>query len=257
MLFSFSHQFGLDAYGLAFLSIAALASGLVRGFTGFGYAMIFVPLAAVIIGPIKAMALIWFMDLPFALPLAYRSRDNAEMREVTLLVIGATLLFPIGLWLLVSLDPISVRWVVVTLILLAVATMASGWRYKGSPGKLLSLSVGGLSGITGGLANMGGMPLAVFWLAAQKNDPQKTKDNVNMFFGVEAVFSGVLLWWSGILTWAGAQLALLLCIPFGLGLLLGMKGFHLASQETFRHVAYAIITLAALLAMPLFDGLIR
>ena len=37
----------------------------------------------------------------------------------------------------------------------------------------------------------------------------------------------------------------------------GGRVFHLASAETYRRVAYAIIALAALASMPLFDRLLR
>jgi hypothetical protein len=42
-----------------------------------------------------------------------------------------------------------------------------------------------------------------------------------------------------------------------LAMFAGAKVFHFASETTYRRVAYAIITLAALLSMPLWDGWLR
>ncbi|MGL4635682.1 MAG: TSUP family transporter [Beijerinckiaceae bacterium] len=241
---------------LLILSLTALLGGMVRGFTGFGFAMVFVPIASVVVGPVTAVALIWFIDLPFVFPLAAMAFRQTEWREVIPLFIGATLLFPVGVWMLTSIDPVTARWVIALLILSAVATLSTGWRYKGAPGKPLSIGVGGISGITSGLASLGGMPIAVFWLAAQKSNPRQAKINMNAYLGTMTFVSGAVLWWNGILTWATVQAAAVLCVPFGFGLLAGFRMFDLASEQTFRRVAYMVITFAALAALPILDGVI-
>ena len=165
---------GVSADGIAILLAATLLGGLVRGFTGFGFAMVFMPLASVVLGPVAALGLIWFIDLPFALPIAARSAKTAEWREILPLLLTATLALPAGIWLLIWLDRETMRWVLALLVLTAVALMASGWRYHGRPTIPLSLGVGALSGLFNGMASIGGMPLAVFWLGAQRNDRHKT-----------------------------------------------------------------------------------
>ena len=74
---------GVSADGIAVLLAATLLGGLVRGFTGFGFAMVFMPLASVILGPVAALGLIWFIDLPFALPIAARSATTGTRRGPT------------------------------------------------------------------------------------------------------------------------------------------------------------------------------
>ena len=71
---------GVSADGIAVLLAATLLGGLVRGFTGFGFAMVFMPLASVVLGPVAALGLIWFIDLPFALPIAARSARRLSWR---------------------------------------------------------------------------------------------------------------------------------------------------------------------------------
>ena len=235
---------------LLILALAGLLGGLVRGFTGFGFAMIFVPIATIAVGPMMAVGMIWFIDFPFALPVAAGGLRRTHWREVLPLLVGATVLIPVGVWLLTVLDPLVSRWIIALSILAAVAALASGWRYRGEPGVPLSLGVGSLSGLASGMAQLGGMPLAVFWLAAQKNDPRQTRDNLNSYFGIAPFISGFFLWWGGVLTLPALKAALLVCLPYGLGLLIGSKLFHLASEQTFRRLAYAVITLAALAAIP-------
>ncbi|MGX5736588.1 TSUP family transporter [Bosea thiooxidans] len=247
---------GLAASGFAVLLAATLLGGLVRGFTGFGFAMVFMPLASVVLGPVAALGLIWFIDLPFALPIAARSAKRAEWGEILPLLLTATLALPAGIWLLTWLDRETMRWILAVLVLLAVMLMASGWRYHGQPTVSLSLGVGALSGLFNGMASIGGMPLAVFWLGAQRNDRHKTRANMQAFFGVSTLISGTILWWKGILTTGSLLMAVPLFAVYGIGLWAGTHGFRLASEETFRRGAYAVIFLSALISLPLWDVVI-
>jgi uncharacterized membrane protein YfcA len=246
----------VSASGLAVLLLATLLGGLVRGFTGFGFAMVFMPLASMVIGPVAALALIWCIDAPFALPIALRNAKHAEWREVAPLLLTATLALPAGIWLLIWLDRETMRWILAGLIFAAVALMASGWRYHGRPGIPLSLGVGVLSGLFNGMASIGGMPLAVFWLGAQRNDRHKTRANLQTFFGCSTLISGTVLWWNGILTVSALLMALPLFAAYGAGMWAGTHGFRLANEATFRRIAYAVIFLSALVSLPLWDGLV-
>jgi uncharacterized protein len=257
ILSDLAHALGLTAPDLPMLLIAALLGGLVRGFTGFGFAMVFVPLATMVVGPVKAIALVWSIDAPFALPLAARAARKAQWSEVLPLLIGATALLPAGVWLLTRLDPVLMRWIIGFLIFTAVSTLASGWRYHGRPGLGLSFGVGGLSGLAAGLASIGGMPVALFWLGSQRNDAAQTRHNFIAYLALSTLPSGVVFAWNGVLTLAVFREALILLVPYGIGLLLGTRGFHRASEATFRRIAYAVIAAAAIISLPLLDPWLR
>jgi uncharacterized protein len=247
--------FGTDtASGEAVLLMAALLGGLLRGFTGFGFAMAFVPLAALVVAPAAAIGLVWTIDAPFALPLAAGSLRRAEWREVGPLLVGATALLPLGTWLLTHLDPRLTRWIIAALVLAAVAALGSGWRYRTRPSRALSLGVGGISGLAGGLAGLSGLPLAIFWLGSQRNDAAQTRHNLMAYFGLSTIVMGIVFAWEGVLTLTVVGQALLLIPPYGAGIWIGAHGFRRASDPVFRAIAYAVIAAAAVLAMPVFDG---
>ncbi len=247
---------GLPSHALVTLIGATALGGLVRGFTGFGFAMVFMPLASLVIGPVAALGLIWVIDLPFALPLAARSARRAEWSEVIPLLLAATMTLPLGLALLTWLEPKTMRWIVALLVLAAVTLMASGWRYHGKPGIPLSLGVGSLSGLFNGLSSIGGMPLAIFWLGAQRNDRHMARANLQTFFGLSTIVSGVMLTLKSIVTLSSLAMALPLFAIYGAGLWIGTHAFRLASEQTFRRIAYLVIFLSALVSLPLWDGLL-
>jgi uncharacterized protein len=254
---SLAAMFGYpSAAAFLILAGAAVIGGVIRGFTGFGFAMVFVPIATLALGPAKAVALIWIIDIPFAVPLAVSSFRRVDWREVLPLLAGASVAAPLGVWVLVNSDPGVARWIVALSILAATVALATGWRYHGAPGIPLSLGVGGLSGTASGLAQLGGMPVAIFWLAAQKNDARQTKDNLNGYFVLLPVVTGLLYWWSGILTAQMVWMALPLMLPYGIAMAVGSRMFHLAPEKTFRRVAYGVIGMAAVIALPLMDPLL-
>jgi uncharacterized protein len=258
MIETLTGYMGLPQPGAAILLLLATAlGGLVRGFTGFGFAMVFMPIASMAVGPVVALGLIWTVDAVFAFPIAAKSFRRADWFEVVPLMLAATITLPLGIALLTSLDPQVMRWLLAGVVLTALAILASGWRYHGRAGLKLSLGVGSISGLFNGMASLGGMPLAVFWLGAQRNDARQTRDNLQTYFALSTIVSGAFLWYKGILNAAILTQALPLLVPYGLGLLIGTRGFRIASETTFRRIAYIVILMSALVSLPLWDGLFR
>ncbi|MGL5116250.1 MAG: sulfite exporter TauE/SafE family protein [Beijerinckiaceae bacterium] len=257
MLSSLIHQSGFaDVASFLTLALAAALGGLVRGFTGFGFAMVFMPIATVVVGPVAAAGIIFLIDAPFAFPLAAPALRKAEWREVIPLFIGAVFAMPVGVYLLTTTDPAVVRWALAMLVMGGALTLASGWRYRGHAGTPLSVGVGGVSGLFSGLAQLGGMPLAIFWLGAARNDARQVKDNLNAYFALTTVLGAFLLWRGGVLTAENGLRALALMPVYGAALWIGLRSFHLASEATFRRIAFGIILGAAVVALPVVDVLI-
>jgi uncharacterized protein len=61
----------------------------------------------------------------------------------------------------------------------------------------------------------------------------------------------------GLFTREAAVLSLLLGVPFILAMVAGAHSFRLASERSFRRVAYAIIAASALISLPVFDRFLR
>ena len=104
-------------YALAWLLAAPAAGGLARGFSGFGAALIFVPLASVGLGTRQAAPLMLVLEvLTVALltPAAWRIADR---REVGWLALGAAAGTPLGAAVLALADPLALRWGVALAIL--------------------------------------------------------------------------------------------------------------------------------------------
>ena len=235
---------------------AAFLAGLARGFSGFGAAMVFVPIVAATLGPVVAMPILLMTDLVTSSPLiakAFRACSWADVRRVT---VGAMIGLPVGNHILTATDPLVVRWAVTGLIGLSLVAMISGWKWQVPQTAKAAAGVGLVSGLMSGLAQIGGPPVVMYWLSA-KNDPARVRANLIAYFA--------LLMWTGLAIFAvkGLLPAKVLWLAaaaapgYALGMVLGSKMFGLASAETFRRIAIGLVALATILGLPILDGVLR
>src|SRR5262245_24192199 len=77
------------------LGIGAL-SGVVRGFSGFGSALIYVPLMAALYGPREAAATLVLIDFAGALLPAIKARKQANWSDLVPIGIAAVIFAPVG-----------------------------------------------------------------------------------------------------------------------------------------------------------------
>lgn len=235
------------------LAIATIA-GLVRGFSGFGSALIYMPLISAIYSPAVAAATILLIDSLCGLPFAIHAWPQANRREVLPVSLGGVVGVPLGVMALLYIEPLTLRWFIAALVLAAVAALAAGWRYHGKPTLPASAGVGVLSGFGAGAVQIGAPPLLVFWLGG-KNSATTVRANIMVYFVVQGALTFVLYFYNGLFTAPVVVLSLLFGVPFALAMFGGAYWFHGSSDVLYRRVAYAIIGFAGLVSLPLFDGL--
>lgn len=235
--------------------IAAVAvAGIVRGFSGFGTAMIVVPIAALAYDPRTAVVLIVIIDSLPILPLVVAAARRAEPVQIAPLVAGYALTLPLGLWFLAEGDAVVLRWFISVVIVVAVAVLWSGWAYRGPRNIPVRLGVGGLSGFLGGAAQLTGPPVIVYLMALRTGAGQ-VRANLIIYFACTEVLAIIGLAVAGLFT-AEAVVLGLVCSPVYLvALLIGARLFGFASEVTYRRIALTIVVAAALLALPALDGL--
>lgn len=237
----------------AFAIAVATISGLVRGFTGFGSALIYMPLISALYGPRVAAPTLLLIDFICSLPFAIKAIPQCNLREVTPVTIAGALALPAGVAALVWVDPLVLRWTIAGLVLVALATLAAGWRYSGKPTLAASFTVGAMAGFGGGAVQIGAPPLLVFWLGGN-NKAVTVRANIMVYFIMQGVLSCAMYFYGGLFTAEAIVLSLLMGLPFAIALAAGAYYFHGSSDELYRRVAYAIIALAALASLPVFDA---
>jgi uncharacterized membrane protein YfcA len=233
------------------LAIAVLA-GVVRGFSGFGSAQIYIPLIAAVYSPRVAAVTLLLIDTIGPAPFAVRGFAHCTWREVRPMIIAAAIAVPIGTIALLVIDPIILRWFIAFMVLSLVAVLASGWRYHGRPRLPVTIGVGLFSGFGAGAVQIAGPPVLIYWLGTA-NNAITVRANFLVYFLLLDLTSCAVYLWQGVITAELLALSLLLALPFFLATAAGARYFHGASEQLYRRIAYAIITAAALVSLPLFD----
>ncbi len=234
----------------------ALVSGAARGFSGFGSALIFMPLASSFAGPRLVAALLLLIDFVGAAPMVPNAWRQADRRATAIIVSGALIGVPIGTWLLGRLDPVTTRWIISGFVLALLLLLLSGWRYRGKDHAALSIGIGTLSGFCTGLAQTGGPPIVGYWLG-RLIAAVTARANIVLFFAASDFFSLVSYSVTGLITRDAIFFALLVGPLYGLGVWLGARLFGRASERLFRAICYALIAAAAIIGLPALDAVLR
>lgn len=247
---------GHSRWELLFLAASSFTAGLARGFSGFGAALIFMPLASSIVGPAVAATLLLIVDAIMAVGLIPDAWPRADRGSVGMMALGALVGVPMGTYVLVIADPLMIRWGVVLTIFALLGPLASGWRYRGMPSAVLTTGVGLVSGLFSGAAQIGGPPVVFYWLGGMLPNAA-VRANIVIYFAIITLLTGVSYLASGLFTQPLIPLSLAVGPSYGLGLYVGARLFWMASEVTFRRTCYALIGAAAIIGLPIFDAVIR
>lgn len=234
---------------------AAVVAGTTRGFSGFGGALIFVPLVSAAFGPEVAAPVLLVVDSLFTAPMVGKALRQVVWRELAPLAVAAMVTAPLGVYALKHADPVALRWVLAGVALALLALLMSGWRYRGRPVLGISVLVGLVAGVFGGAAQMSGPAVVAYWLGGPTPAAQ-VRANLFGFFALATLSSAVAYAYAGLFTMEVGRLAVVLGPLYAIGLFGGAWAFRVASDAHYRLAAYAVIALAALASLPLFDGML-
>jgi uncharacterized membrane protein YfcA len=241
-----------------FVMAAAIAifSGVVRGFSGFGSALIYIPLTAAVYDPLAAAVTFVMIDFATGVSFVMSAWRKTRWSEVLPLAAAAIASAQFGTLILQYADPVQLRWMICALVALIVGVLVSGWRYEGKPHLAVTIAVGLFAGVLGGAVQISGPPIVIYWLGSM-HDVGIVRASLISYFGLFSAGSVVTYYFHGLLTAKLVALAILLGPLHVVAMWAGGKGFHLASPETYRRVAYIVIIMSAIFGMPLFDHWLR
>jgi uncharacterized membrane protein YfcA len=237
------------------ISVIAFVSGAARGFSGFGSALIFMPLASSLAPPPLVAAVLLIIDIVAAAPLIPNAWRHADRKAVAIMALGMVGT-PLGTYALTQLDPLTTRWIISVFVLALLMLLVSGWRYRGKDHLPIAVGIGGVSGFCSGLAQTGGPPIVAYWLG-RPIFPLIARANILSFFAASDIFSAASYSLAGLITSGALKFSLVVGPAYAIGVLLGARLFGKASETLFRSICYALIALAALIGLPLLDSVLR
>lgn len=238
--------------GLWLLTLGAILSGVVRGFSGFGAALIFVPFAGQVVSPIWVLIILVVMDMFGPLPNLPRASRDGNFRQIGWLVFGALIFLPVGLWGLMRVSPEFFRYVVSLLAAVLPLVLSLGLRYRGPMSPPVLFAAGGASGFLGGIAGLAGPPVILLYIAGP-NSPALIRANTMLYLYGFDVLLLVVLGVQGQLETVPILLGLMMAVPNVLGNIVGARIFHPDRAKLYRATAYVMTIVAAISGLPIWD----
>jgi uncharacterized protein len=226
-------------------ALVAAVAGMVRGFAGFGAAMVMTPVFSALYGPEVGIVLCMLLEIVVALPLLPRAVRHVDWRVIGLLLAAAIVGAPLGNFVLTLVAPQPMRWVISAIVLSAVAMLASGWRYSGGPRPVATLAAGAVSGFLNGLSGMAGPPIAFYYLASTEA-AVKVRANLTTYFVFVDLVALSLFFGRDLVGWNTAVQSAFLAPAVILGGLIGERLFPLASEGFYRRLALGLLVAVAI-----------
>ncbi len=242
----------LQTDGLVWLAVAVFFAAIVRGFCGFGSALVYLPVAAQFLEPASTIASMIIFGLIGPLPLIPRAIRDSVPKEVIRLGLAGVFGIPLGVLLLTKLEPEMFRWLISGIALVTLVALGSGLRYRGAPSAFLAMATGFISGVLGGFVGLAGPPVILLYLGGQKKIAE-IRALILLFLFITDIAVMLTFLSRGLIGIDAAIIGILLIPAYMIGGLIGARIFNPAHEKAFRLTAYAIITIALLSGLPIFD----
>ncbi len=240
----------LAGYGTAAILAAlltAFGSAFVRGLTGFGMAILLVPILALALSPVHAVLLTNFLSVFIGVSEIRRLLRGAE-RSAWAIIALVVVTTPVGLYLLSITSPEIARVLIASIALSAFLAILLPRRGALDHHPATTGGVGILSGLMTGYAGMPGPPVVPYYVG--RDIPRETaKASMLLIFtcaSTTGLVSGAAI---GVLDWKLSLFAALLFPAVLLGNLLGNKASGSIEDRTWRFCVGLVLFGAAAAAL--------
>lgn len=229
--------------GLALCAVAL--AGVVRGYSGFGAAMIMVTSLATIYDPVTGVVALALLDAPSTLLFAPTLYRHTHWNSVVPIFAAALPTIPAGVWLLAVSDETLMRRSIAVMVLLFAAVSASGWRIRQTPGIATKMAVGLLSGCMTGAAGLGGPPVILYFLT-QGFPKQDLRASALTFLLLSSVVALVFYYANNMISGDRMILVLIAAPVYAIAMWQGGRIFQSVSESRFRQSVIVIVVAIAL-----------
>jgi uncharacterized membrane protein YfcA len=227
--------------------LMVLVSGILRGFTGFGFGLAASPLLSTVMTPSLAVPVVLILQIGSSLVGVRSTVRHADRTSTLILAAAAAVTTPIGIWLLGFLDIKLVRLAIALACAVSVLVLSQGLRRTKPPTSLYTLPFGLLAGVLGGLCAMPGPPILGFYLSTPLS-AQVSRSSMIAIFLITACTALVAALFAGLIHKDVLSVVLITTPAMILGTLLGSHLFERSPPGLHRPVGLAALALAALSA---------
>jgi hypothetical protein len=242
----------INATYIIALSLIIFMASVVRGFTGFGLALVAVPLIQFFLPVTDTAVFIGFINFIFSIAYYRKSKEIVKGQPLGIMALTTGAGVAVGTAILKYVPSSSIQLVWGVLIILTVILMVRGVNF-GIMSDKTALAFSGLSGgLLAGCTGITGPPVAVI-LSSVKTPKEKFNAIISMFIFFAVTYALVFYMVAGLIRKETLMLAACSVPALLLGLRTGDKLMDRISQKTFTKAIYIVLVIMG--AITLLKGL--
>ena len=239
---------GLTPVAIALAAAMTFGAAAIRGLTGFGMAIILVPLLGLVIRPDKAVVLAILLQFLIG-PVGIKTIIADSDRPSSLMIAGfAVLATPFGLWLLAHTAPdvarLLISFIAIGAFILVILPKGQGVV----PGRAVTAATGVAAGVLTGFAAMPGPPVVPYYLRGAFT-PVTARASMMLIFFATAIAGTIASTLLGLATLPLILLAVALFVPMFIGNHLGQMAFGRVSPTIWRSMVALLLGVAGIAAL--------
>ncbi len=216
--------------------------------------MVYLPFAARVLDPVWVLVTLLVIDGLGPVPAVPRAIRDGQPRDVLRLCAGALVGAPIGLAVLLAMEPDIFRYAVSGIAMVLLALLISGFRYRGRLSRPLVYGTGAISGFASSSVGIPGPPVILLYMARPL--PVATiRANILLYLFLLELLLAVLFFVKGLVTIEPLLIGLCLLPLYAAAIVIGSVIFDPEHEAVYRWVAYAVIAGSAVSGLPAWDAI--
>lgn len=231
---------GLSPAVVTFCIFAMFAAAFIRGFTGFGSSLMWVPSLSLVLPPVAVLPITFLLEVGISMHLVPAVRREADWASVVRIVGGAAVGVPIGLALVSAISESAARAGVAVTVIAAAVLLWRGVQLKRTFSSGATVTVGGAAGLLMGAVGIPGPPIFLYYLAAPI-DMRISRASIIVLICAVAFVSCLAAWANGMMDRDAVVRALMLLPVVLVGSYFGSHAFGRTDPEKARRFALGLL----------------
>ncbi len=234
----------LDLLSLIVSITTVFVAGIIRGYSGFGFAMVAVTSMSLVLPPSQVVPIVLILEVLASIKLVPQVWRNIDWFSLRWLLAGALVGTPIGVYLLATLPPAQMRFSISLLVLVAAFLLMWDFSWKRMPGSPLILTTGVACGMLNGGAAIGGPPVILFYLSSPAGVTVSRASIIAFFLGIDTM-TLTMASIQGLITLKTLTTSAFCLLPLLIGIVVGSRLFINVDETSFRrHVLILLMILS-------------
>jgi uncharacterized protein len=238
---------GVHVLTLAYAVSCIFFAAIVRGYSGFGFAMLAITSLSLLLPPLEIVPSIFLLEVAASIHLLPQVWREIHWRALIWLFLGACLGTPFGVYALAHAPAAPLTLAIAIFVFAAATLLARGYSMRRMPGRAFTFATGTASGVFSGGFGMSGPPVVLFFFSSPTGAAVGRASMIAFFFLTDVVG---LAWQAagGLIHGTTLWRAALFLPPLAAGVWLGNRSFKRADPAAVRRWVLRLLMLLALLA---------